>query len=608
MKRTYLMILMLAFGITTLTAQHKIAHEEYNALKHLQQQRYRPQQQVFNPHAKGKHISLGAFGGISYSPSPNPPRHSFEMGLNVSKQLSALHTLRVGGLFSLTDQNQVTHTHLYRYALEADHLFNIYNYLAGYRPNRSFDLYTVTGLGGYLVDGHKGTKFAMGFHTGFHLTKHITSNWDLYIEPRFHLFTDGYDGVVNNCQNNERYHYAAQFLAGTAYHFTGPVQMPRIHARPLQNIYYEIYTGLQGDYNYRVTSHFSSKLKPLGPVAGMSLGKWFLPFGVRTTVFSGFHHVPSPDKKNTSEEVYAGLRFEAMVNFNNLFRHSVTRPVVEINGAVGIEGGMLAHKPGNRYADGYKPFYGLTSALQAVVPLTDNYGVFIQGRYSPSTFRQTYKSGSTWNSSMYNYGVEIGMQYRRRESGDHFHQPFSPYNFVSGSVGTNFVYNTSTMHALTDIFHDHRLGIHYTLSVGRRLTRYSTLRASVDTGRFPISGQYRTAKPISFSADYMFDMTTLFRGYREDRLFTVHPFVGLVYTHTDRTTYGGERYRPTSKGNYYALQLGLNQDFRINSRCGVFMEETLRTYKDEVLPGARLFTKFNLSAILNANVGFRWKL
>lgn len=128
-------------------------------------------------------------------------------------------------------------------------------------------------------------------------------------------------------------------------------------------------------------------LEPVGPVMGISMGKWFLPFGIRGTLFAGVHNTLSEKGTEKIKEGYGGVRLEAMVNLNRLFDDRVTDPRLEVNLMGGAEAGFVAHR-GATYARKVRPFTGPTLGGQLVYAVNDHIGVFGQARWSKNSYTQ----------------------------------------------------------------------------------------------------------------------------------------------------------------------------------------------------------------------------
>ena len=68
-------------------------------------------------------------------------------------------------------------------------------------------------------------------------------------------------------------------------------------------------------------------------------------------------------------------------------------------------------------------------------------------------------------------------------------------------------------------------------------------------------------------------------NYSENRIFDLNAFAGIVYTHHEM-----------DDKNYFGIQGGLQQRFKLNDRWNIFAEEYLRGYNGKITPSARTYT------------------
>ena len=510
---------------------------------------------------------------------------SKEFGVSLTKDVTSFNSYR---LTLEGAQNK----QMKRGGVEIAHLFRIMDYVWGYNDRTAWNVETVIGLGGYTTQLKKDDSrhYAGALFGGLHVSYLLGSHLEMFAEPRLNLFTDGIDGK----DSQKKYDLGAQAVVGLTYRFTGiPMDnLPRPNADVLDNLFYEFYVGIQGDYSagIRHAPQMNGLLAPVGPAMGIGIGKWFLPLGVRGTIFGGVHRtVPDDGKMDTRKEVYAGLRLEGMLNLNRLFNCGVTDPKLEVNLTGGVEVGGVAHG-GTIYKNKIRPFIGPTASGQLLYAVNDRIGVFGQFRWSRDKYTQTFVGGrKSETRSMHNLGVEMGVQYRRRAEDvnkkDIF---FEPYNFASVAVGASYPMRTGDK-KLQKIMH--HLGQQLSLSYGRRYSQYASVRGNLEVGHL----QYRRGGhtyPLTLGADYMVDFTALAAGYNRERICTVEGFAGILYTH-----------HGTAQKDYFGMQGGLKETIRVNDRWGIFAEEAMRVYKGAIIPGARTLTNGDFSLMPYANLG-----
>lgn len=555
----------------------------FNATEYVLQKRYVPAGRIVKKNAPGKNWSVGIFGGAGKlagrgSGLPIMPT----LGIGVQKDVNSFNAYRL----SVTGESNSV---LKRAGIEIDHLFDIGNYLTGYKDGDFFNISTVIGAGAYMVFPEKGEKkFAAGLHGGLRIGRLLSKNIEVYVEPRLDLYTDGIDAQVSP----RKYNLGANARAGVMYRFTGVPFKGTRNLDALDNLFYEMYASIQADFSKRVRN-FMNTGSMLGPAAGVSVGKWWLPLGMRGTLFGGFHYTPNDRYTSISEEVYGGGRIEGLLNLNNFFCPSVTEPKVEVNVAGGYELGLLMHRSSGVYEQEVRPFHGLTFAAQLLYAVNSEWGVFAQTRWSKSNYKQSFLSGLSEKRIMQNLGLELGVQYRRRsEKVKQRNYEFEPYNFVSASLGSNIAVDFNNLKGGNL---KNKLGQEYSISLGRRFTLYSAARVNLMAGRYAY-GSNQGTYPLSVSADYMLEMMSLVGGYNPERVFSLSPFVGVTYTHHE-----------TADRNLAGFRVGLNEHFQLNEKWGLFLEQGVNVYYGRITETARTFYSGKFSAMLSASAGVSYR-
>lgn len=559
----------------------------FNATDYIRQKRYIPAGKVIDPKAKGRNYSLSVFGGVGKLTAGASGLPVFkEFGLSATKEVSSFNAYRLtvrGGINDAIKQGGV----------EFSHLFRLSDYLMGYQAERPWVISTVIGLGGYgsRLEATKNREVAFGVHGGLNGNFRINRSIDLFLEPRVNLFTD----QIDVADSRKRYDVGLELLAGLTYRFTQTPGVERnlSNADAKDNLFYELFLGVQGDFSARIRKSplFSNNLSLLGPSFGVAMGKWYAPLGIRGGFFGGFHQTVSDTQTYTLKEGYVGGRLEGLLNLNRLFNHSLTDPKLEVNLFGGYEVGFVAHR-GEKYARKVRPFHGPTAGGQLVYAVNSYLGVFGQLRWSQSDYTQNFqKSTYTEDRRMQNIGVELGVQYRRRAENLTHKYLFTPYNFASVAIGASYPTRTGETRVKNIMKH---LGQQVSVSYGRRWSRYSSVRGTVEVGHLPYATGHHTY-PLTLGVDYLADLSALAAEYNPERICSVELFAGILYTH-----------HKAAKKNYFGMQGGLKESFRVNDRWGLFLEEGLRTYKHAIIPGARTVTKKDFSLMPFANMGVNY--
>lgn len=549
----------------------------FNAKEYLLQKRYVPQGKPFDKNAKGKNVSIGLAGGVSKLQGQGSWMPVMgELGLHITKDVNSFNSYRAT---ILGGKNEL----MGKAGLEFDHIFRIQDYLTGWDLDRNIYIETAIGLGVYGTKPKDGKmKFSAGMHGGVIFIRRLGKYIDMYIEPRLNLFTDGIDAR----EAARKYDIGFQTLVGMRYRMTKfePIR----NKDYMDNMFYEIYAGARGDFGNR--SWANLKMKTLGPTAGIAVGKWIHPLGVKATLFGGWEYVPNDRMNDKSEEPYAGLRLEGMANLNSLFTHYGENHKFELNLSGGIELGFLAHK-GSLYSKKICSFRGPTAALQALYLVRSDLGVFAQARWTGSKYTQDFTDGSVEHRKMKNVGLELGVQYRRRYDNVEKMKrkyAFKPYSFVSAQIGTNFPLHTAgvTKSVLLD-----ELGQQFSISYGRRYCRIAAVRGTLEAARYGYNRNQGTY-PLTVGADLMIDALSIIGGYSNERRVNFYPFGGLLYTHNEL----GDK-------NNFGVQAGGDLMCRVSDGWGVYLEGALRMYKGKITPSSRTYFSREFSFVPNMSLG-----
>lgn len=551
----------------------------FDAKDYLLQKRYVPQPRYIDKKAKGRNFSIGVNGGVSKLQGQGSWLPIMgEFGVSLTKDANGFNSYRIAVMGGMNEMQK-------KIGLEVDHIFRIGDYLTGWDANRNFYIETVMGIGFYGTRPNSGnTDFSAGLHGGLILTRRLGRNWEIYLEPRLNLFTDGIDAR----EASRKYDIGLQALAGLKYRLTGYDFSTIGNKDIMDNMFYEIYAGAQGDFSDRVWSYM--KMKALGPTAGVAVGKWAYPLGIKASLFGGWGYTPNDRRNAVSEEPYVGVRMEGMINLIPYNDNST----FELNLSGGYDFGFLAHK-GNLYRKKLRMFHGPTAALQALYFVRPDLGVFVQARWSQNKYSQSFVDGSVENRFMKNVGLEFGVQYRRRyEKVEEMRKKhvFSPYNFVSVQLGTNFPLHTA---GVTKNIFLKELGQQFSISYGRRYSRIAALRGTLEAARYGY-GKDKGTYPLTIGADLMVDALAVIGGYNDERTVNLYPFAGLLYTHNEL---GDE--------NNFGIHGGADLAFRIDDKWGVYLEGAVRMYKGQITPSSRVYTSARVSFVPNMSIGVNYK-
>lgn len=571
-------------GMTMAQQQDSTKVNKYfDAKDYLLQDRYIPRGRPIDNKAKGKNFTFGVHAGLTKMQGeaagvPIMPDVSI-FGMKDFSSFNSIRLALAGG----------KNFEVGKIGLEADYLFRIQDYVNGWRPLGKFYVETVLGAGIYGVRPRNDKMdLAWGVHGGVVLNRRISHNMDFYVEPRLNVYSDNIDGR----DIARSYDIGFQGLAGIRYRLTGYRYVPTINEDFMDNYFYEAFAGASGDFSKRVYDFTGNKT--IGPTAGISIGKWVFPLGIKGTFYGGWRNTLNDRNDDMTREPYAGARVEGMLNLNTFVVSEITDPWLELNITGGYEVGCLAHKGTGVFDKKILLYHGPTLAFQAVYFARPDLGIFAQARWSEDQYDQTMMNGSVENRLVKNIGLEFGVQYRRRyevyENKKKY--SFEPYNFVSAMIGTNFPLHT---YGVTSGVFAKELGQQFSISFGRRYCRLAAVRGTLQAGRYGYAkdeGVY----PLTIGGDFMVDALSIIGGYNPERLVNVFPFVGLVYTHNEK-----------ADENNFGLNAGIDLECKVNDEWSIIAEMAVKMYKGQITPSSKEYTKGKFSFVPNISLGAAYK-
>lgn len=127
----------------------------FNAMDYIRQKRYIPEGRKVDPQAKGRNVSVSAFGGASKLAGEGSwMPMSKEFGVSLTKDVTSFNSYR---LTLEGAQNK----QMKRGGVEIAHLFRIMDYVWGNNDRTAWNVETVIGLGGIHDPADKGRQPAL---------------------------------------------------------------------------------------------------------------------------------------------------------------------------------------------------------------------------------------------------------------------------------------------------------------------------------------------------------------------------------------------------------------------------------------------------------------
>ena len=153
-----------ALCICTCTAMPEMLHAQddslkkdsterpFNAMDYVLQKRYIPQGREVNNSQPGKNFSLSVMGGVNKLRGSSSLPAWFNGGIALTKDVSSFNSYRVSLLGGFNDE-------LKQGGIELDHLFNLSDYIGGYKSGAHISLYTVLGIIDQWIYGKRKCSF-----------------------------------------------------------------------------------------------------------------------------------------------------------------------------------------------------------------------------------------------------------------------------------------------------------------------------------------------------------------------------------------------------------------------------------------------------------------
>ena len=267
-------------------------------------------------------------------------------------------------------------------------------------------------------------------------------------------------------------------------------------------------------------------------------------------------------------------RLDLMVSPLNFFMGRSFRQF-DVNALAGLELGKIARSGG-------MPMYsGLSAGMQLLYNLSSSHALYVEPRY-------VYSMSSGLNE--YLWTLTAGMNFAASEYGfrSKARQPerFVPTLSLALSGGMDVALRPSSYAGAfvadlaTGLTGEFRFGPYSGLRMALNHNTYSN--------RFSNKGKeidYQ-AGYLSLSADYLFDFTTLLRGYTPDRKWTVGIAAGPVFSRNVSSSsedFAVEDYIDEVKKTDVGAQLSVPVTYNINEKFGIMFEPRGRVFVGDYL-------------------------
>lgn len=522
--------------------------------------------------------------------------------LGAGKEVYPGHTVRLGADFGLALQ-RVTKSKLFQFGVKAEHLFNVTNYLNGYKATRPFEVSTLLGLGvhnSYL--NWKDNVVVPELHAGMQFKIFAGPYADINIEPYIGITSDKMDHSKSRNWRNFDLFYGAQI---TLTHYLGNRMHYGVGGDDTERSYIDAgtpwFVGTGMGINFLGTKEqdfFNTK----GHEFTASLGKWFAPFyGVRGSLFMRSSNIETEETHITAKDLtynidrhstYYGGRLDLMINPLGFSRNFSWNAPFGVNLLVGAEAGWQKRC----YVDNQRntKSIGITAGAQLWTRISDNVQFYVEPRYSMNINNRKWKG--TYFDKRINYlsgftvdaGINVLLRAAERErdnEGNIIKTPMPRLLVgVLGGLPMTMNYN--------GIYQEHReLNYDITVYGERRFDSYHGMRFSLarlalsrpalyDYYAINLNGKEisttqeegiwnRTFNLGLATLDYTLSLSNLFSG-KAKRAVEVDAFVGtgLAFMLTqDASIYSSEPTVADGYINVYADKYKFNPNMAFDAGC-----------------------------------------
>lgn len=569
-------------------------------------------------------LSIDVFWAPEYMWQPGQYDFSlYQAGLALNKRFEKGRSLRVGFEYNspyynfdpnLPDYEEVLKPiegkNMDRYKITADWIWNLTNLYFGYDREDIWNFSLLMGAqagfirttaGGrietndkyrsHTYGGHKGYAKVLGVGIGLQARKFISPNFSFFVEPRYNLTNDSYDGGMNQFG----WDLFPSLYTGFGYHLVGQnrlIETGNEHAEFLDNLFFQLSPGITVVPHPKGVSvpegnsdgYISTLTSGPGLNINLSAGKWInralaLRFDLYTEVYRhALENYPKKSWFGSRFTTHAGLRglgdFDLM--YGLIDRNAVGRFGLEL--LAGLDMGYMNKRQGAFSTEKFKPgevvdnqnfYYGPVVGLQGKYFMNRNLAVFVEGRYTYDKYYWEESKGHHWKAESI-YDLSAGLEFYntrwdRYTPKNSFSEPIEDHR--RGwyfQLGNGYVLPVNSGEDYYDYSVVHSIG------AGFQITPEQGVRARADFqfvhGNYTKSHNNITTKNrIMVAADYMYNLTNLWLGQDSARTVQVQALAGPVLHRVQHEE--GDDGWPT-----LGAELGFNMSTRIAEQWDLFIE------------------------------------
>lgn len=541
--------------------------------------------------------------------------NNIPVSLSLGYEFNRHSALRLTGTYVQISQRQQL-SHLESFGVDLDYIFNLSNYLYGYRPHSSFEVGLVPGVGAVRTSHSGLTTIALKAQLAAHLGVHIGPKMEIYAEPYFGLAMDR----INHFTTSSFYDILYGVRVGATIRFR-PATIAeedstyRFNGKP----FLEISQGLSMPFHQGVKG-----VHTFGTGYQLSLGGWFDPaIGYRLTAtwndgYWGVQHTPgtlvsginaTSERAAWQSVITSSVRAEALINplgISKALRRNADKRLLGINLGLGAEYGWLIKRGVSNASGGLKSwYYGLTAGVQALFKTSPGSWLFVEPRFTLINYAVPYTNVDGSHAYTDRLGsINIGLRLQRPDKDERalYRTDFRPHLFLSAEIGG------VRRIQVQKVLGDQHINADFSLGVGYEWGPLVAVKAQLEYMRYgynqelqyrvlniPIQLQYsalwnRVSNIASLRLGYLLNLSNLWLGYDSGRRFNTYieggPMVSCnikeAFTLNNGEIAGGSRLGVLTKDHSalwsFGLYGGFILDFRVNPKWSILLNPEASMY------------------------------
>lgn len=604
------------------------------------------------------HLSVGFVTGASQI-VPKGTRElktAMPMGAMLSYDFNRLHALRLSALHTNYDL-KVDDASIQHWEVDVDYMFNLSNYLYGYKRRKVVHVSPTLGLGYIRSSWHGAAKNGIKGQFGMNVGVGLGRNARIFAEPYVAVMSDGTD--YSERSNLSRYDLVYGVKAGLAVNLDNTNEYYGSEVVYTRGFFYELSQGLSffhgGDLGM---------FKTTGTGYRVSVGRWFDPIvGLRLsasgTDFYWTHALVSNDKiQQPYEQHYKSAMFSGRLeglinplNFIPVWRE--VRHHFEMNVALGGEFGWLtrnvsdtgdgskvigsniygnSNETGNgKLSDWLKCNYiGFTGAMTFLYNMDKETSFFVEPRVVVANFHEPYVNVDREASfTEVSTGIHVGVRICAANKTERASWP--KYHFERRLFSGLQLGGLKHMHALKTVG-GKKFNYSGAFYVGYHFCKAASLKGTVEFETYnrneyssytvDFSGQqlppftalcrYRY-NLLNLKLAYMLNLSNIYQRYDLNRRFNLFVEAGGLYTKCmsqdsrimEEDKVVGDN--PVSAagqmdGGAPAVLLGVVGQYRFTDRWSLTVEPEVHYYLKKGFIGGVILSPFN-DVVAKLNVG-----